>query len=121
MSCSPQGRTVVRGTLVAALAGAPSAAVALQASALRSADQSVLRDYAGAYQWGPDGFLYVQLWSELAGTKQLVAFDESRQVRTRPFRHRQRVAGETDTRIRRALVQPRTGATPMPSASNIFA
>jgi pimeloyl-ACP methyl ester carboxylesterase len=42
----------------------------------------VLREYAGTYQWGPDAFLYLQLWNEFAGTDQLVAFDESGDVRT---------------------------------------
>jgi pimeloyl-ACP methyl ester carboxylesterase len=45
-------------------------------------DESVLHEYAGVYQWDRDAFVYLQLWSELSGTNQLVAFDESGEVRT---------------------------------------
>jgi pimeloyl-ACP methyl ester carboxylesterase len=41
-----------------------------------------LREYSGAYQWGPDRFIYLQLWNELTGTSQLTAFDEAGDVRT---------------------------------------
>src|SRR5439155_784226 len=34
------------------------------------------------YQWGRDDFLYLQLWSEFTGKNELVAFDESGEVRT---------------------------------------
>jgi pimeloyl-ACP methyl ester carboxylesterase len=40
-----------------------------------------LREYAGVYQWDQDDFLYLQLWSELTGTNQLVALDESGEIR----------------------------------------
>ena len=39
------------------------------------------RDYAGVYQWQPGHFVYLQPWAELTGTNQLVAFDESGEVR----------------------------------------
>jgi pimeloyl-ACP methyl ester carboxylesterase len=42
----------------------------------------VLREYVGTYQWGPDAFLYLQLWGELTGSNQITAFDESGEVRT---------------------------------------
>ncbi len=45
-------------------------------------DEASLREYAGTYQWDRQAFLYLQLWPELAGTNQLVAFDESGDVRT---------------------------------------
>src|SRR2546423_5936370 len=45
-------------------------------------EQGALREYGGTYQWGQDAFLYLQLWSELSGENQLVAFDESGEVRT---------------------------------------
>ncbi len=48
-------------------------------------DESSLREYTGAWQWGPDAFLYLQLWDEFTGfgkPRQLVAFDESGEVRT---------------------------------------
>jgi uncharacterized protein len=48
---------------------------------VRSVDEKVLRDYTGTYQWDHDAFVYLQIWSELTGTNQLVAFDESGEVR----------------------------------------
>ena len=74
--------TVTGATVATALLGAVIARSAFQAPPVRSVDATVLREYDGAYQWGPDAFLYLQLWSELAGTNQLVAFDESGEVRT---------------------------------------
>lgn len=41
-----------------------------------------LREYVGAYQWEPNAFIYLQMWNELTGKDQLVAFDESGDVRT---------------------------------------
>jgi hypothetical protein len=52
---------------------------------VRSLDEKVLREYAGAYRWGPNAFVYLQLWNEFSGfgkSSQLVAFDESGEVRT---------------------------------------
>lgn len=40
-----------------------------------------LREYAGVYQWGPNAFLYLQMWQELVGANHLFAFDESGQLR----------------------------------------
>ena len=45
-------------------------------------DEIRLREYAGVYRWPLGTFLYLQLWNEFAGTNQLVAFDESGEVRT---------------------------------------
>jgi uncharacterized protein len=45
-------------------------------------DESLLREYAGVYRWPQSAFLYLQLWNEFSGTDQLVAFDESGEVRT---------------------------------------
>ena len=53
----------------------------LQTLAVRSMGEKTLREYAGAYRWEHDAYLYLQLWSELTGTNQLVAFDESGEVR----------------------------------------
>ncbi len=72
---------VIVATFVTALLGAVLARSALQAPAVRSLDDTVLREYAGAYQWDRDAFVYLQLWSELTGTNGLVAFDESGEVR----------------------------------------
>ena len=54
----------------------------LQVPSIRTMDEASLRPYAGAYQWQSGGFVYLQIWSELSGSKQLVAFDESGDVRT---------------------------------------
>ena len=69
-------------TVATVLLGTPLELSALQTPAVRSVDESVLREYAGAYQWEQDAFLYLQMWSEFAGRNQLVAFDESGEVRT---------------------------------------
>ena len=53
-----------------------------QTPVVRPTDENVLREYAGVYQWTQSGFVYLQLWSEFAGTNQLVAFEESGEVRT---------------------------------------
>ena len=45
-------------------------------------DEHVLREYAGVYQWEPNAFVYIQMWGEFTGKNQLVAFDESGEVRT---------------------------------------
>lgn len=55
---------------------------AVQAPVVRSADEKDLREYAGVYSWGPNSFVYLQMWSEFTGSNQLVAFDESGDVRT---------------------------------------
>jgi uncharacterized protein len=44
-------------------------------------DEKMLREYDGAYQWDQGAFVYLQVWSELTGTNQLVAFDESGEAR----------------------------------------
>jgi pimeloyl-ACP methyl ester carboxylesterase len=69
---------------VAALAGAALAWPALQAPAVRAVDERVLRQYAGAYRWDANAFVYLQMWHEFTGfanPAQLVAFDESGDVR----------------------------------------
>jgi hypothetical protein len=54
----------------------------LQRPSIRPVDESRLREYAGTYRWDPNAFVYLQMWSELSGSNQLVAFDESGEVRT---------------------------------------
>jgi pimeloyl-ACP methyl ester carboxylesterase len=56
--------------------------VALQRPAERAVDDQALREYAGVYQWTPDAFVYLQTWTEINPTIQLVAFDDSGDVRT---------------------------------------
>jgi dienelactone hydrolase len=64
--------TVLLGTLLAR---------SLQNPIIRTADAATLREYVGVYQWGPNAFLYLQLWPELTATNQLVALDETGDVR----------------------------------------
>lgn len=52
-----------------------------QVPAVRSVDEKILREYVGAYQWEPNAFVYLQMWKEFTGKNQLVAFDESGEVR----------------------------------------
>ena len=49
---------------------------------IRSVDEAILREYAGTYQWDQNAFLYLQIWPELTGNSQLVAFDETGELRT---------------------------------------
>jgi len=67
------------------LLGTVIALSAAQAPAVRAVDEKVLREYTGVYRWEPDAFVYLQMWNEFTGfTKpgELVAFDESGEVRT---------------------------------------
>jgi uncharacterized protein len=74
--------TVTAATAATVLLGTSIAACAAQTPVVRSVDEKALREYGGVYQWEQDAFLYLQLWNEFAGTNQLVAFDESGEVRT---------------------------------------
>src|SRR5438105_770324 len=56
----------------------------LQTTVGPSPQEQTLREYTGAYQWGPNAFIYLQVWNEFSGFDkpgQLVAFDESGQIR----------------------------------------
>jgi len=81
-------RTVIRiGAALAAVLLAAVAAHAVQQTppTVRAIDEAALREYAGVYQWGPNAFVYVQLWDEFTGfgkPRQLVAFDESGEIRS---------------------------------------
>ena len=33
-----------------------------------SMDEKALREYAGAYRWGPNAFVYLQMWGEFSGS-----------------------------------------------------
>jgi pimeloyl-ACP methyl ester carboxylesterase len=76
--------TLIGATVAMALLGAERARSALETPGVRSVDEKVLREYAGVYQWGPNAFLYLQMWEEFSGfgKPKLVAFDESGEVRT---------------------------------------
>ena len=52
-----------------------------QSPAIRAVDDAILREYAGTYQWDRNAFVYLQIWPELTGTNQLVAFDETGELR----------------------------------------
>jgi len=46
-----------------------------QSARVDSADEKPLREYTGPYRWDQNRFVYLQLWCELSGKNQLVAFD----------------------------------------------
>lgn len=70
------------GALVApALLAAMIELAAPQLPAVSPMDEKILREYAGVYQWEPNAYIYLQMWSEVTGKNQLVAFDESGEVR----------------------------------------
>jgi uncharacterized protein len=73
--------TAIGAIVATALLAAVIALSAPQLPAVRPVDEKILREYAGVYQWEPNAFMYLQMWSELAGKNQLVAFDESGEVR----------------------------------------
>jgi hypothetical protein len=71
----------MRGTLrtvVLAIALASPIGCAAQ----QTAAENALREYVGVYQLDRDEFVYLQVWGELTGKNQLVAFYESGEVRT---------------------------------------
>src|SRR2546423_4034367 len=75
-------RSTLRAISAALIIGTPIGCSAQESSAGRSLDENALREYAGVYQWSSDSFVYLQPWAELTGKNQLVAFDESGDVRT---------------------------------------
>lgn len=71
--------------LIAGISSAQDKDAPTQAPAVRSGDEKHLREYTGVYRWEPNAFVYLQLWNEFSGfakPSQLVAFDESGEVRT---------------------------------------
>jgi hypothetical protein len=71
--------------LVAGVSFAQDKDTPLQAPAVRSWDDKLFRKYTGVYRWEPNAFVYLQLWNEFSGfakPSQLVAFDESGEIRT---------------------------------------
>lgn len=71
----------IGGIGVAVLAATAFGFLSLQAPTIRDVSESALREYAGVYQWDTDAFVYLQLWTEFSKTNQLIAFDESGDVR----------------------------------------
>ena len=70
----------ILATAVLGVVGVHSAG---QTPAVRAVDEKVLREYTGVYQWGPNAFVYLQMWEEFSGfgKPRLVAFDDSGDVR----------------------------------------
>jgi pimeloyl-ACP methyl ester carboxylesterase len=80
-----RGRKLIARTVAAILLGDMIAVSAPQAPTVSAVDENMLREYAGVYRWAPNAFLYLQMWDEFSGfgkPPQLVAFDESGEVRT---------------------------------------
>ena len=75
-------RDASRSTFSAAVLSASIASSLSQAPPAPSIDDESPREYVGTYEWGPDHFVYLQMWSEFTGKNDLVAFDESGEVRT---------------------------------------
>ncbi len=73
---------LVAAIVCAVLINTDSGRAAPQPPEIRPVEETILRAYTGVYQWEPNAFLYVQMWSEFTGKNQLVAFDESGEVRT---------------------------------------
>jgi pimeloyl-ACP methyl ester carboxylesterase len=74
-------RKALTAIICAVLLGGKTSLPAPQAPTVRSVNEKTLREYAGAYQWEPNAFVYLQMWSEFTGKNQLVGFDESGEVR----------------------------------------
>jgi uncharacterized protein len=80
-----RGRTLIAQTLVTVLLGCWIAVSAPQAPTVKAVEEKVLREYTGVYRWERNAFVYLQMWDEFSGfgkPAQLVAFDESGEVRT---------------------------------------
>jgi pimeloyl-ACP methyl ester carboxylesterase len=69
--------------LALVLAGMASAAARSsgQGPVVRTLDEKTQDEYAGVYRWDDGTYLYLQTWAELTATRQLVAFDESGEIR----------------------------------------
>ncbi len=68
-------------TVAGVLLGTVIACSAAQSPVVRPVGEESLRDYVGVYQWERNAFVYLQMWTEFTGTNQLVALDESGDVR----------------------------------------
>src|SRR6185503_20514552 len=84
MGAQTRRGAAIGSTMIVALLGALIAISARQTPIVHPVDADVLRQYTGVYQWGPNTFVYLQMWDEFSGfgKPQLVAFDESGDVRT---------------------------------------
>ena len=79
-------RKAIGAALGTVLLAAMTVLSAFQTPAVRAVDQKVLREYTGVYRWeSAPAFVYLQMWNEFSGVNkpsELVAFDESGEVRT---------------------------------------
>jgi len=66
---------------VLAILAVRSLAACAQAAPVVTVDEAALREYAGTYQSLSDSLIYLQLWAEVTGRNQLVAVDESGEIR----------------------------------------
>ena len=84
MGAQTRRGAAIGSTMIVALLGALIAISARQTPIVQPVDEKALREYTGVYQWGPNAFVYLQMWDEFSGfgKPQLVAFDESGDVRT---------------------------------------
>ena len=83
MGARSRGRVAIGGMIIAAIVGGLNAISARQPPIMQPVDEKALREYTGVYQWGPNAFVYLQMWEEFSGfgKPRLVAFDESGDVR----------------------------------------
>jgi len=84
MGARTRANVAIGAKILAALCGGLVAISARQAPVVKPLDETALREHTGVYQWGPNAFVYLQMWDEFSGfgKPQLVAFDESGDVRT---------------------------------------
>jgi uncharacterized protein len=78
-------RKAIGAAVASVLLGTLIGLSAFQTPAVGAVDEKVLGEYAGVYRWEPDAFVYLQMWNEFSGfsnPSELVAFDESGEVRT---------------------------------------
>ena len=72
---------IVVGLIVLAALVSALIARSFQSPAIRAVDDAILREYTGTYEWDRNAFVYLQIWPELTETNQLVAFDETGELR----------------------------------------
>src|SRR5262245_65625165 len=84
---------------IAVVLTATSGTSAGQTPTVLKVDENSLREYAGVYRWGPDAFIYLQLWDEFSGfgkPRELVSLDDTGEVRTLYTVDRDAIFTETD-------------------------
>ena len=71
----------IAAVVAIAVAGLVIVRVASQVPTI-TVPEDALREYAGVYHWEPNAFVALQIWTELSAKPELVAFDDSGDVRT---------------------------------------